>query len=104
LTNNPDANPDYDAPCLNFKAACAHIGARPTTLRKKLLNGDGPRGFRLPGSSRWRFSRADLDQWVHSYTHSPSGREAVRRASLRGIAAAAAKKRAQREAKEDASA
>jgi hypothetical protein len=96
LTNDSSGyNPDYDAPCLDFKAACAHVGARPSTLRKRLLDGTGPRGFRLPGSSRWRFSRRDLDLWVRSYEHSPSGLEVMRRARLQGVAAAAAKKRAQ---------
>jgi hypothetical protein len=93
-------DPTLDAPCLDFKAACAHIGARPSTLRQKLLRGIGPRGFRLPGSSRWRFTRRDLDTWMRAYQHSPTGTEVMRRTRLRGAAAAsAAKKRSQQQAR-----
>lgn len=92
-------DPDYDAPCLDLKAACVHIGARPSTMRKRLRNGDGPRAFRLPGSTRWRFARRDLDEWVRGYERGSSEDENVRRSRLRGIAATAARKRALKQTK-----
>jgi predicted DNA-binding transcriptional regulator AlpA len=106
LTEDLILSDDPDAPCLDLRAAAARIGVRPGTLQKWLSEGRGPPDYRLPGSTRLRFSRREIDEWVKSYKRTPSSIEMMRRAKLQSIAAAAARKRARRQTKneEDATA
>jgi hypothetical protein len=102
LTGNSDYSPhdpDYNAPCLDTRAACARANMRISTLKKHLAQGTGPRGYRLPGSSRWRFSRSDIDAWVKGYEHKPTEHDIERLAKLQaGAERLMLKKRAQRRA------
>jgi hypothetical protein len=84
---------DPDAPCLDLRAAAARLGVRPGTFRIWLLNGQGPPSYRLPNSTRLRFSRREIDEWCKGYKRTPSGVEMVRRSRLQSIAAAAASAR-----------
>jgi predicted DNA-binding transcriptional regulator AlpA len=101
LTEDLILSDDPDAPCLDLRAAAARIGVRPGTLQKWLSEGRGPPDYRLPGSTRLRFSRREIDQWVKGYKRTPSSIEMMRRAKLQSIAAAAAKKRAHQRAEID---
>ena len=82
LTEDLILSDDPDAPCLDLRAAAARIGVRPGTLQKWLSEGRGPPDYRLPGSTRLRFSRREIDQWVKTYKRTPSSIEMMRRAKL----------------------
>lgn len=84
--DNPDydpRDPDYNAPCLDTKGVCARVGIKISTLKTHMARGTGPRGYRLPGgSSRWRFTRRDVDAWVKGHEHPPPSARVERLARL----------------------
>ena len=73
---------------------------RMSTLKEHLARGTGPRGYRLPGgSSRWRFTRRDVDVWIKGHEHPPPSERVERLARLQaGGERAIEKKRARRRA------
>ncbi len=85
-TDNSDydpRDPDYSAPCLDTRGVCARVGIKMSTLKEHLVRGTGPRGYRLPGgSSRWRFTRRDVDVWIKEHEHPPPSERVKRLARL----------------------
>jgi predicted DNA-binding transcriptional regulator AlpA len=70
-----DNSTDPDAPNLDTRAVCARVGIRMSTLKNYLAQGAGPKGYRLPGgSSRWRFTRRDVDEWIKGRQPAPAER------------------------------
>ena len=106
LTNNSQSNRldlDPDAPCLDTRAVCARVGIRLSTLKNHLARATGPRGYRLPGgSSRWRFTRRDVDIWIKGHELPPLSKKVERLARLQsGAERAIEKTRARRRAEID---
>jgi predicted DNA-binding transcriptional regulator AlpA len=103
LTNNSESNRldlDPDAPCLDTRGVCARVGIKMSTLKEHLARATGPRGYRLPGgSSRWRFTRRDVDEWIKGHEHPPPSKKVERLARLQAGVERVTEKRAQPQAK-----
>lgn len=51
---------------LPLREAAQRVGIHPESLRRLLLNGQGPPAVKRPGSNRWFLWSNELDAWFES--------------------------------------